>query len=162
MEINQNSYPQVQIENPDPVYAREMLGNIGGPDSEMSAAGQYFYSYLMTGDQPEIAKLFHRLAMEEALHLELFAKAAQQLGADPRLWRATERRHRYWSPKSIHYSKKIRKIVTNALIDEHMTVDKYTKQIKTIKDPNLVELLRRVLEDEKEHIKILTDLLKQV
>lgn len=153
-------YPPIQVEGPNPRYAKEILGNIGGVDSEMSAAALYFYDQLVTGEYPELSQAFQRICIEEMRHLEIFCRIATQLGADPRLWERAGRRPRYWSPKDLHYSRKPRKILMNALMSEHLTIDKYTRQAKLIHDESIVQNLRRIIDDEKAHIQLLTGLLK--
>lgn len=162
MNIDQVPYPVIQVEAKNPQYAKELLGNIGGVDSEMTAVGMYFHGHLVAWEHPELSRTFQRISMAEMRHLEIFGTLAMQLGADPRLWERAGRRPKYWSPKYIEYAVKPKKIITNALISEHMTVEKYTKQAKAIRDENIVENLNRIIQDEKEHIRILTELLGKV
>lgn len=156
-------YPAIPVEGPNPQYARMILSNIGGADSEMSAVAMYFYGRLTMGAYPEIAEAFGKIAVAEMRHLELFGAIALRLGADPRLWEYSgRRRRRYWSPRDIRYPVKAHRALTDALVSEHMAVAKYTKQAKLIRDTGVAECLQRVIQDEKEHIRILTELLHTV
>lgn len=42
-------YPPIKAESGNPAYARVMLDNIGGSNSEMSAISLYIFNQLITG-----------------------------------------------------------------------------------------------------------------
>lgn len=80
-------YPPVRVNEPNLVYADEMLSNMGDVVSEMSDVTRYFYIAVVT--KPEfgsIATCFHHISIVEMHHLNIFAELALLLGADPRLW----------------------------------------------------------------------------
>lgn len=79
-------YPDIRVAGKNPEYARAILSNIGGDDSEMSAVSLYFYDHVMTLELPDVSQAFHSISIVEMRHLEIFCKIALQLGADPRLW----------------------------------------------------------------------------
>lgn len=153
-------YPEITVAEKNPEHAKMILSNIGGTDSEMSAVALYCYDHLVTGEYPEISRAFHAISIVEMRHLSIFGDVAQRLGADPRLWEMAGRRKKYWSADKIRYSTKLRRIFTDALFSENMAVEKYSKQARVIRDPGVVEVLNRIILDEKEHIKILNELLK--
>ena len=155
-------YPDVIVQEKNLEYANELLGNIGGEVSEMSAVSLYFYNHVVTQEHTEISKTFSQISRVEMHHLELFAKAAFSLGADPRLWERRGRKLVYWSPKYNTYAQNVSRLLTKALYSEYMAVEKYTRQAKKMKNPALVALLERIIQDEKEHIRIFKDLLRQL
>jgi len=159
MEHNHIPYPKIKVEEQNPEYAKEILSNISGENSKMSSVCMYFYNHLVTESNPELSGKFRQIGLTEMRHLELFSNIAFQLGADPRLWELRGKRKVYWSSKSIKYSMKPKKMLMEALFSEHLAVDKYTKQTKLIKDVGIIEALNRIIIDDKEHIKMLTDLL---
>ena len=79
-------YPPIKAESGNPAYARVMLDNIGGSNSEMSAISLYVFNQLITGYNPDVSAVFHKVSIVEMHHLEIFGKLAQQLGEEPRLW----------------------------------------------------------------------------
>jgi bacterioferritin len=155
-------YPETQVKEQNKEYAREILSNIGGTDSEMSAIALYLYGSLVAEEHAALSEAFRKISIMEMRHLNIFGELALKLGADPRLWEHTGIRKRYWSARYIPYATKPRKLLTNALISEHLAVEKYTKQAKRIGDPSVVANLQRIIQDEKEHIRTLTALLKEV
>jgi len=154
-------YPPLRVQGPNPVYAEMMLSNMGSPNSEMSAVAFYRYARLMSrrGDA-ETSVLFHKVSMVEMHHLDLFGELALALGAQPRLWHCRNCRWEYWSPRYVNYAHcSAKDLVKAALEDERAAVRKYECQAKCIADPDLAALLRRVIEDEKEHVELWEEVL---
>lgn len=146
------TYPAIHVENKDPAYIPEILSNMGGVDSEMSAVSLYVYNQLVTENLPDLASAFQRISIDEMRHLKIFGTIALQLGADPRLWIKRGHTPVYWSAKYNRYTTKPRQILSNALYTEYMTVDKYTRQAKRIQDASIVENLQRIILEEQQHI----------
>lgn len=151
-------YPPVQAGKKNPSYARAMLDNLGGSNSEMSAVSLYFYDSLVTAAQEEISLVFHKINVVEMHHMEIFGTLASQLGADPRLWTFRGTKPTYWTPGYHRYPQKLEMLLRYAIEGEEAAVLKYQKQAKMILDGNIVENLNRIILDEQIHIQILKDL----
>jgi bacterioferritin len=151
-------YPPIQVGNLDRRYAQAMLGNIGGGNSEMSAVARYFYGHLGTEDLPEVAEAFHQIGIVEMRHLEIFGTLARQLGADPRLWCVQAGRQRYWSAGCLDYPKGLGPLIQGAMKEERASIEKYQGQLRWIRDECICNNLRRVIQDEQAHIKVLQSL----
>lgn len=155
-------YPPVQVEGPNPVYACEMLSNIGDVVSEMSDVARYFYISVVARDQySAIAVCFHHISIVEMHHLDIFAELAYELGADPRLWSGRNRKC-WWSPSYIKYPKDIRGLIAESIEAEKAAIEKYSRQARTIQDPNIVAILNRIILDEERHIQIFTNMYHQL
>ena len=149
-------YPPVRAQGRNPQYARAILSNLGGNNSEMSAVGQYVYAQLVTEGVPEVAEALRQISMEEMHHLKIFGTLAQQLGADPRLWSVWKGRHVWWTPEWLTYQRRLGPLLYGAIQTEQASVRKYRSQCLWIRDSNVVENLQRILQDEESHIEILT------
>lgn len=155
-------YPPVQVTTPNPAYARAMLSNIGGRNSEMSAVSLYVYNSLVTGSSfEEVSQTFRQLNLVEMRHLEIFGKLALRLGADPRLWSWQNRRRVYWSPSYNQYPRELKALLTNAIAGEKAAIRKYQYQAESIQDSGIVACLQRIILDEERHVEILTGLTEQ-
>ncbi|WP_130862757.1 ferritin-like domain-containing protein [Bacilliculturomica massiliensis] len=148
-------YPPVQVWGPDARYAKAMLSNIGSCNSEMSAVSLYFYNSIITRKTfKEAADCFQKIGMVEMYHLDLFGQLAWLLGADPRLWSYGRKTMSYWSPGCNKYPGQIVRLLDNAIRGENEAIEKYRQQAAWIKDPNIVDILNRVILDEECHIRI--------
>ena len=147
-------YPPIKAESGNPAYARVMLDNIGGSNSEMSAISLYIFNQLITGYNPDISTVFHKVSIVEMHHLEIFGTLAQQLGEEPRLWTQHGCKKIYWSPSYNQYPCELPALMHNAINSEKAAISKYQHQIAYIRDENITEILRRIILDERLHVEI--------
>lgn len=155
-------YPPIQVCGRNAEYAREMLGNIGSCNSEMSAVSLYLFNSLIMEDEiEEVSKCFAGISMVEMHHLQMFGKLATMLGAQPRLWDYSCGKMVYWTPECNQYPCQLKPLLFNAIDGEEKAIRKYQCQADCIKDPNIVAVLRRIIMDEEHHIEIFKDLLNR-
>lgn len=151
-------YPPVRAEGKNLLYARTMLDNQSGSDSEMSAVSLYFYNHLMTFEDQEAALVFHKISIVEMHHLEIFGALALQLGENPRLWTQGANRKVYWTPAYNRYPVQMDQLLYHSILQEQKAVEKYEGQLKWITDRNIQDNLKRIIQDEQLHVRILTKL----
>lgn len=157
-----NAYPPIAITHCNPSYAREMLDNLGGANSEMSAISLYFYNNLITEQNyQDISYIFHKISIVEMHHMEIFGKLAYYLGEDPRMWTWRYNRRTYWTPSYNRYPVELSRLIHNALDGECAAIEKYQRQIRCIDNENIVENLSRIVQDEKVHVRIFEQLIKE-
>ncbi len=147
-------YPPITVSAKNPVYARAMLDNMGGDNSEMSAVSLYLYNQLVTEDKQDLSLAFHKISIVEMRHLKIFGTLARMLGEDPRLWTQHGVKKAYWTPGYNRYPPRLPALLQNSLASEKAAISKYQHQCSQIKDPCIVEILRRIILDEEMHIQI--------
>ncbi|MCI5499261.1 MAG: rubrerythrin [Clostridiales bacterium] len=172
METNQNGkycvrldlpYPPVQPETHRKDYAYAMLSNVGSDASEISTVSLHFYnSTILTPQHETFAHCFHEISIVEMHHLNIFASMAHQMGLDPRLWAPHNGRNRYWTPGFLHYPQQLLPLLHNAIQSETAAIRKYSRQAELIQDANIVANLRRIIQDEENHIQIFRTMLTEV
>lgn len=154
-------YPSIQDLDINLKYGYMMLSNLGGLHSEMNAVSLYHYNHVIINEEwNELADVFMHIAMVEMEHLDIFSKMCLKLGVDPRLWECQDDFLEYWSPGYNVYPKQIYTMLKNAIFQEQNTIDIYRYQIECIDEPIIQNMLKRIIEDEKLHIKILQYFLK--
>ena len=148
-------YPPVEAERHNAVYAEMMLGNIGGKNSELSTVAHYRYNRLMTAEEHgELSELMHKISVVEMQHFDLFGRLAKLLGADPRMWQSVGCKKKYWTPGYVDYEyESLRDMLQKLLDEERGAIKKYTAQLGCIQDAKVAAVLKRVIEDEREHVK---------
>ena len=147
-------YPPVAVDGKNPAYAKAMLDNVGGANSEMSAISLYVYNNLRSGHTPDIAQTFHKVSIVEMHHLEIFGKLAYMLGEDPRMWTQHGCKKAYWTPGYNQYPVHFPEMMRNVIAGENAAIKKYQYQASYIKDPNITALLERIILDEQLHVQI--------
>ncbi|HIU99657.1 MAG TPA: manganese catalase family protein [Candidatus Stercoripulliclostridium merdipullorum] len=152
--LDKTPFPEFETEGVNLTYAREMLDNMGGIVSEMSAVALYFYNHLITHDQQEIAEIFEVISIEEMRHLEVFGELALDLGEDPKLLGVYRHAKYWWSPSYNKYPIRLNALLRNAADGERAAIAKYTRQYESITDKGVRIALERIIEDEKRHLEI--------
>lgn len=151
-------YPKVKVVAPNETYGLMMLDNVGGMNSETSTISQYIYNHAIASQEfLELKQLFLDISLVEMQHLDIFMELSLKLKMDPRWWTCLNDQCCYWSPSYLNYPHHIKDVLQTAIDNEYQTIDKYMYQIKVIKDPFIVAILKRIIEDEELHIKILKD-----
>lgn len=151
-------YPEVCAGEPNIKYAKAMLDNIGGSNSEMSAVALYFYNQLVTSHEIEISKVFRDICITEMQHLRIFGMLALQLGENPRFWTYTGQNLVYWTPGYINYPLELSNLLELSIESEREAIQKYEQQARWIADPNVIANIKRILVDERRHVQELTQL----
>lgn len=156
-------YPVVRITSVNEEYGQMILDNVGGMISEMSAVSSYMYNHTIAGEAfKELRDIFLQISMVEMMHLDIFSTLSLQLGMDPRLWSCSHDHSEYWSPSYNNYPNQLNALLVNAITSEQKTIDKYSFQASVIKDPYIVEILNRIIVDEKLHVEILEGYYKKL
>lgn len=156
-------YPPIKPMSQNPEYALAMLSNVGSRNSEMTAVSLYFYnSVILDPNYADLARCFREISIVEMHHMDMFADLAYKMGADPRLWSVQNRRKSYWTPAYNQYPREIRDVIINSIEGEKVAIQKYDYQANTIRDPNIVNILRRIIMDEERHIEIFNSMLQHV
>lgn len=148
----QEPYPEVRAERRDRRYAEAMMDNVGGGNSELTAAGLYLYDSWVTEEPPEVSEALREISAVELHHLEIFATLTRQLGEDPRLWGCYQGRKHWWMPGNLPYQRRLGPLLRMAVREEKASIRKYRAQARWIGDKNVVENLKRVVMDEEKHL----------
>lgn len=173
---NSAAYPSVEVSGKNIDYAREILENIGSPESEMSTISLYIYNSMVTADEfKEVSDCFHGMAVVEMHHLEIFSRLAKLLGVQPRLWCQRQYQNRgfgggifmkssvvnrmvWWSPSYNTYHCELKPMLMDAIKGEQSAIRQYQRQAEMIQDSSICEILKRIILDEERHVEILSDL----
>lgn len=151
-------YPKIEIEAPNETYGLMILDNVGGMNSETSAISQYIYNHAIASQEfLELKQVFLDISMVEMHHLDIFMELTLKLGIDPRWWTCLNDQCCYWSPSYLNYPRQVNEVLQTAIDNEYQAIDKYMYQTKVIKDCHITAILKRIIEDEELHIKILKD-----
>lgn len=153
-------YPPIQPESRNCKYAQEMLSNVGGSNSEMTAVSLYFYNaVILDPDYAAFAKCFHDISIVEMHHMDMFADLAFKMGEDPRLWSKCNCQNVYWTPAYNQYPRRICDVILNSIKGEEAAIQKYKRQSEMICDANIVCILKRIIIDEELHIEIFRNMM---
>ena len=148
-------YPALRIQGPSPRvragYAGEYRKLPFGNDGHCPVS--VIDSVLTRERWPKIAEYFHHIMIVEMRHLELFCQAAQLLGGRPPAL-SNAGGASYWNASCCSYRKDLPALLNAAAAGESQTIAQYRRQAEQLPDPNICELLKRILLDEEKHLVI--------
>ena len=135
-----------------------LLQNYAGEISEDTAVHLYFYESLVTKDINEFSNIMLDISKVEMHHLNLLGQVIKMLGINPVFGALTKKDFTFWTGLNVKYSTDLKEMLLINITSEKKAIKNYEKVIEIVDDKYIKELLSRIIEDEKLHIKIFKDL----
>lgn len=152
-------YPQPSGLAENKRAGRLLLRCYCGACSELTAVNQYFYHYLRsTGEYAPVSEALRQIAAVENHHLYLLGSCIRQMGVDPKLRTASGNGPEYWTARNVAYGREIKEMLPADIAHEHEIIRQYEHVCSRISNTQVQALITRIIEDERLHIRILTDL----
>ena len=140
-----------------PSVARKLLAALE-KNWQAEKAGYHTYETLASRERNPVRKeKLHHLAQSEQHHAELWERRIQELGGP---------NPKYTGSKSGEADSLANRIggpdvaLRRLELDESRDIAKYGRQLKQFNDQRSLDILRQVIEDERDHYKILRDLIR--
>ncbi len=153
-------YPKPEILRKNIKYAKLLLDNYCGAESELTAITQYIYHYLLTEDKSEkISTALRGIAIVEMQHLDMLGGCIRQLGLEPKYRHFSGNRAINWHAGYVYYGTHLHEMINRDIAGEVRSIEGYKKSIELIDNDSINALLRRIIKDEELHIKVLHSLI---
>lgn len=147
-------YPSVENVRKNPTDAKKLMNLYGGKISETGAVLTYAYqSYIVKKENPELASMLKQVALVEMKHHELLGTAIYNLGGLP----VIAGRNAYYFAAWQNYSVRPEEFLAQNVREEEATIREYERVGKLLTAPEVRELLERIAEDEKLHVKLFSE-----
>ncbi len=133
-----------------------------GGRGELTAILQYVYQSVLLGQtgREREAKVLMKIAADEMRHLELLGSAITRLGAPPVFTNCPPYPVGYYSASCVNYAKNLEAMICVDVQSERTAIAEYGRMLAALDNPPLETLIRMILGDEEEHLKILEDMQK--
>lgn len=152
-------YPTPRVLGKNKHYANILSAAYSGKISEQTAIHQYLYQYLSL-DIEEYKIALEKISMVEMHHFELLGKTIFLLGKEPIYATiGTNLDPIYWTSEYVPYTVDLEDLLKIDIESEQMAIRNYKIMNQEIKDPYIVALIERIIEDEELHLKIFYELL---
>jgi len=124
--------------------------------SEMTGINTYLYQFFISRyDNPNLANIFRRIAINEMKHLELLADAIIKFGGIPTF----NYRDNFWNARFVNYENVGLNIIRNNIRDENKSIIQYKHAIENVENESLKQLFREIILDKERHIQELSSFL---
>lgn len=148
-------YPELRVIRPNRYYASLLLEDYAGSVSEMTAINQYFHHYLMFGEKYyDLAELEECVSIIEMFHLEMLGKLIRMLGVDPQYRTITNNQRVFWNASYVYYGDAICDRLAADIAAEQAAINQYRLHQQLIGDPNIKDILERIILDEEHHLRL--------
>lgn len=156
-------YPEIKVAGPNDYYAFLLLSDYSGLVSEMTAINQYLYHHLWfeEGNKDEIADLLKGISIVEMHHLEMLAEMIILLGGDPKYIGGLSENFSFWCADYVYYGCGLVDRLEADIQAEQNAIKNYSEHIAIIKDPYIQAVLRRIIKDERHHLRLFEEALKK-
>jgi bacterioferritin len=152
-------YPEVKVSEPNQYYAKFIMNDYCGKAGEFSAISQYLYhNFSMNSKYKDLAKILENISITEMHHMDMLANMIRLLGVEPVFVNGS---NVFWNAGYVHYGKNVCDQILEDIKSEKEAINTYELHIKIIKDPYIQAVLKRIVLDEKLHLKILEEELKK-
>ena len=145
-------YPGPRVIGPNPYYASLLLEDYTGTVSEMTAINQYLYHYFTLHRLEDLAEMIECISIVEMKHMELLAETILLLGGDPQFRTLTNNIPCYWSATYVYYGIDVCDKLAADITAELQAIEQYRLHQGLIPDPNIQQLLERIIMDEEQHV----------
>lgn len=148
-------YPKVNVAEPNPYYCRLIMDDYCGAVSEMTAINQYNYHAFVTQENREFFEIFfEKIAEAEMRHLEILSQVIVQLGGMPIYRGGASTQGSWWTGRLVYYGRNLCDRLRADLESEYQAIRGYQENIRVIDDGNIQEVLERIIDDERVHVKL--------
>ncbi len=154
-------YPTPRVLGKNEHYADILSAAYAGKISEQTAIHQYLYQNL-SQNLEEYREPLEKIAIVEMHHFDLLGRTIFLLGKDP-IYAATgtDLEPIFWTATYVPYTTDLEELLELDIESEREAIRDYRIIIREIKDPYIIELIERIIEDEELHLKIFHELLDQ-
>ncbi len=154
-------YPSLDGLSNDPLSARILSTAYATPSGELNAVLQYIYhsfNFAAEGDATR-AELLKSIAIAEMIHIDLLGTAMINLGTQPVYSCFPPAKYNFYSTKFVAYSRSLRNMIEDDIMGEKHAIYGYERMLPHLKNKTLIELIERIIEDEKLHVEALKNCL---
>lgn len=151
-----NLYPAPKVEKQNIQYAKLLLQDYAGEISEDTAIHLYmFQSMVLEKLYPKISNNLFHIGIVEMHHLKLLGKTIQLLGLSPEFatYQSNSDVKNFWNSANVIYDTNLKDILILDIKREEQAIEHYLLHYRLIEDIYVRDLLLRIIEDEKIHLR---------
>ncbi len=135
-----------------------------GREGELTAVLQYVYQAILFGEmgKEEFSREVMKIAVSEMRHLEILGTLITKLGAPPLYTACPPYPVGYFSASCVNYSRQPRSMLSADVCAEENAIFAYERILCRVKDARVSEIIQRILDDERKHLKTFNALLSKI
>lgn len=145
-------YPELENVKEDAMTVAVLKNLASSRRGELNAVMTYIYQSVISNEiMMEFADIMEEIAIVEMMHLDMLLHAVQEFGGQPKY---EDYQGTAYTTNFVNYSSKLKDILENNIRAEETAIEDYQHAIKKVTNQSLKDLFMRIIEDEKQHIKV--------
>ena len=154
-------FPTADKITPDALTLRIISPAYAAPQGELTAILQYIYHsfFFKKEGYSEIAETLEAIAIAEMMHFKLLGETVLALGAAPVYTQYPPSSFNFYSTKYVAYSCQLKVMLEDDILGERRAIRAYENMLCRLKNKQVYAIIERIVEDERLHLKTLTDIL---
>ena len=158
-------FPKLDENNPkDAKTASMIIDAYAGSKGELTASTQYIYqSFIVEPLNEHFHRLLELIAIKEMQHLEILSQILINQGVNPKFCKYIDNNINIcnnWSTSNIKYITNIIEFLKYNILLEKDAIKEYTNIIEKTPINNIKEIIARIIEDEKSHLRLFNKMLE--
>ena len=159
-------YPEITNTQKDEKIIPYLIDSYAGGKSELTAITQYSYQSFITKPNKNyigLSEILIRIAMKEMHHLEILSQIIISQGVNPKFCKYIDNNYNIcqsWSTKDVRYITDVKEFIEYNIKLEEGAIREYTEIVNTATNPNIAEIISRIIQDEESHIEIFNKILE--
>ncbi len=156
------AYPKIEVSRKDPLFAYKLLHTYAGNISELTAITQYSFQSFYLNEYKDLSNILEQISETEMRHLKILAKLILALGLTPYyVTYGCGNTPIPWNADNVDYTTDYRDMLLSNVNSEVSAIRDYNRLINETNDPNIRNILKRIIMDEERHVEIFSELLRQ-
>jgi len=134
-----------------------------GP-AEMTASLTYTFQHFIFKKlgMENIADTLEGISIAEMSHIDLLGTMITNMGVTPIYTSNPMRCTDFYSTRNVNYTTNPQKMIIDDIADEFAAIDLYKCMISKLKNEQVGAVLSRIILDEKVHVEVLKQILKEI
>lgn len=155
-------YPKIEVSSKDVNLAYKLFNVYAGRISELSAITQYSFQSIYLKNYHDLSNILEKISKVEMRHLKILGDLIKELGLTPYyVTYSCDKQATPWNTDFIDSTTDYRSMLISNINSEVVAIKDYNDLISCTNDPNIKEIIKRIIIDEEHHLKIFTELLRQ-
>lgn len=159
-------YPKVTTKEIDEKIIPDLIDSYSGSKGELTASTQYIYqSFIVKPNDNYIglSRLLEKISIKEMQHLEILSQVLISQGINPKYCKYIDNNLNIcanWSASNVKYLTDIKEFIKYNITLEEGAIAEYTNIVNNSKNENIIEIITRIIQDEKSHLEIFNKILE--
>lgn len=159
-------YPKVTTKEIDKKILPDLINSYSGAKGEFTASTQYIYQSFIVKPKEKytgLSRILEQISIKEMHHLEILSQILISQGINPKYCKYIDNNLNIcvnWSANNVKYLTDVKEFIKYNIMLEKGAIAEYTNIVNNATNENIIEIITRIIQDEKSHLEIFNKILE--